>query len=98
MNELPAPISDWSVSDAPFEKTGAWQTKPPSRRRNTAMLIGSALSVIATKPDGVIVGVVPEPTSVWPGFIVPSFSYVVRQVVAGVPSAPAWRRYSAASV
>ena len=41
------------------------------------------------------VGVVPEPSSVCPGFAVPSFGYVERHVTVGVPSAAATNRYSA---
>src|SRR5436305_839610 len=98
MNELPAPMSDWSVSEAFFEKTGALQTKAPVERRYTTTSIGFALSVIATSPVEVIVGVVPEPTSVCPGLVVPSFGYVLRHVIVGAPPAPAVNLYSAASL
>src|SRR4029077_14638773 len=98
MNELPTPISDWSVSLAPAEKTGAEHTLAPVSRLKTTMSIGFALSVMPTSPLVVIVGVVPDPTSVCPGFIVPSFGYVERQVTWGDPSAPATKRYRAASL
>jgi hypothetical protein len=65
-------ISDWSVSLWPLVKSGWVQTSPPPVRRCATMSIGSALSVMATYAP-VIVGVVPDPTSVWPGFEVPSF-------------------------
>ncbi|WP_259312348.1 hypothetical protein [Capillimicrobium parvum] len=39
--------------------------------RYTTTFIGSALSVIATRPPKRIVGVVPEPASTWLGLTIP---------------------------
>ena len=73
ISERPAAISDWSVFEAPFSKTGTVQTRRPSRRKTT-MFIGSALSVIATRSRAISVGVVPLPACDWPGFWMPVFS------------------------
>ena len=66
------------------------------------MSIGSALSVMFTYPPGMTVGVVPVPSSTWPGFDSPLFGYVTCQTTFGggecAPNAPSgWpapNRYS----
>ena len=61
-------MSDWSVFDAPFWKTGCLHmTRSPLNVRSRRMIttfIGSALSVIATRSGPMSVGVVPEPACV----------------------------------
>src|SRR2546421_162160 len=79
MKESPTAISDWSVSLAPAENTGAEHTFAPVSRLKTTMSIGFALSVMPTRPSVVIVGVVPDPISVCPGFDIPSFGYGERR-------------------
>ena len=70
-------ISEFSVALPPFANTGTWQTTlcwPCFRRvgvRYTTTFIGSALSVIATKPPFITVGVVPDPASTWLGLWMP---------------------------
>ena len=59
--------------------------------------MGSALSVMDTRPPGEIVGVVPEPASTWLGLTRPESSYRLRQTTCGRPFVPAPKRYIALS-
>ena len=58
----------------------------------------AALSAIDRYCLPISVGVVPEPASNWPGFWMPTLSYLKRQVTLGLPPRPVSKRYCALSV
>src|SRR3954451_3270454 len=108
------PVSEFSVSDAPLRNTGTVHTtrlRPRgglSPARYTTTSIGSALSVIATKPgafdlrrlpDGhSSVGVVPDPALNWPGFCTPLLRYFDFHTTFGFSDEPARDLYIDLSV
>src|ERR1019366_9814598 len=61
--------------------------------RYTTASIGSALSVIATRPPGGIVGVAPELASTWLGLWIPELRYLISRSMCGRPVRSALRRY-----